>query len=97
MRLIDADKLIEEILGEENQRADQMQSERYAEMVKRQKTVDAEPVVDAHWQKHDNGNKPWTCSACGSGCLLNYESDWCLSERCPHCGAKMNGGTEKDE
>ncbi len=53
-------------------------------------TADAEPVVHAHWKMHDNGNKPWTCSSCGSGCLLNYESDWCLSESCPHCGAKMD-------
>lgn len=47
MRLIDADLLLQEINGEENQRADKLMSEWYAEMVKRQPIAyDVDKVVD---------------------------------------------------
>lgn len=42
----------------------------------------------AHWVAQ-GGEIGYICSNCGSGCLLNYESDWHESPYCPHCGAKM--------
>ena len=52
--------------------------------------ADVRPVVRAEWI--DNGMyKAPTCSNCGSGCLLNYESDYHESDFCPHCGADMRG------
>lgn len=49
-------------------------------------------LKEAHWI--DNGrDKSPTCSNCGSGCLLNYESDFHKSDYCPHCGAFMKGAT----
>lgn len=48
-----------------------------------------DPVKHGHWI--DNGpDKPPTCSRCGGGALLNYESDYHKSDACPHCGAKMD-------
>ena len=53
-------------------------------------TANVKPAVNGRWI--DNGkNKPPTCSNCGSGCLLNYESDYHESDYCPHCGAYMRG------
>ena len=50
--------------------------------------ADVRPVVRGEWI--DNGRyKAPTCSNCGSGCLLNYESDYHESDFCPHCGADM--------
>lgn len=56
-------------------------------------TLDYQPVKRGHWISHGK-NSPFTCSCCGSGCLLNYESDWHESDFCPHCGAKMNKENE---
>ena len=51
-------------------------------------TANVKPAVNGRWI--DNGkNKPPTCSNCGSGCLLNYESDYHESDYCPHCGKYM--------
>lgn len=49
-------------------------------------TVDAKPVVHAHWI---DSPWRWTCSNCGGG-----ESYWLAEEfkYCPYCGAKMDGG-----
>lgn len=52
-------------------------------------TIEAEVVRHGHWiWKGDD--KGWFCSECGSGCLLNCESDWHKSDWCPHCGCKMD-------
>lgn len=52
--------------------------------------ADVAPVVHAQWI-YRGEEKGYQCSACQSFCLLNYESDWCKSKCCPHCGAKMDG------
>lgn len=52
--------------------------------------ADVSPVVHAQWI-YRGEEKGYQCSACQSFCLLNYESDWCKSKCCPHCGAKMDG------
>lgn len=48
----------------------------------------------AHWVAQ-GGEIGYICSNCGSGCLLNYESDWHESPYCPHCGAKMEENQQK--
>lgn len=53
------------------------------------KPVDVAPVRHGHWIWHSE-ERGYLCSECGSGCLLNYESDWHKSDWCPHCGAKMD-------
>ena len=53
------------------------------------KTADVAPVRHGRWIWHSE-ERGYLCSECGSGCLLNYESDWHKSDWCPHCGAKMD-------
>lgn len=48
-------------------------------------TVDAVPVIHAHWEEEPNNERHWHCSNCGTGqdtacIIMNY---------CPHCGARM--------
>ena len=52
-------------------------------------TADVVPVRHGRWKWHSE-ERGYLCSECGSGCLLNYESDWHKSDWCPHCGAKMD-------
>ena len=51
--------------------------------------ADVVEVRHGKWEDHGRDNPP-TCSNCGSRALLNYESDYCKSSNCPHCGAKMD-------
>ena len=51
--------------------------------------ADVAPVRHGRWIWHSE-ERGYLCSECGSGCLLNYESDWHKSDWCPHCGAKMD-------
>ena len=60
-------------------------------MIHSEKAADVAPVKHGRWIWHSE-ERGYLCSECGSGCLLNYESDWHKSDWCPHCGAKMNGG-----
>ena len=53
------------------------------------KTADVFQVRHGRWIWHSE-ERGYLCSECGSGCLLNYESDWHKSDWCPHCGAKMD-------
>ena len=52
--------------------------------------ADVAPVRHGRWIWHSE-ERGYLCSECGSGCLLNYESDWHKSDWCPHCGADMRG------
>ena len=57
-------------------------------------TVDAEPVVHAHWIEDDHGCCR-NCSACGFrvGDDTSYDlyGDWKIApKRCPDCGAHMD-------
>ena len=56
--------------------------------------ADVALVVHGHWI-YRGEEKGYQCSVCQSFCLLNYESDWCASECCPHCGAKMDGDSKE--
>lgn len=54
--------------------------------------ADVEPVVHAHW-KNSNPKCPFSayCSNCRANALCDYLGDEILSDRCPNCGAKMDG------
>ena len=52
--------------------------------------ADVAQVRHGRWIWHSE-ERGYLCSECGSGCLLNYESDWHKSDWCPHCGADMRG------
>lgn len=53
--------------------------------------VDAEPVRHGHWDDSFDGITPY-CSVCGmSHNCINRTPDYC-----PHCGARMDGGTYGD-
>ena len=67
-------------------------------------TVDAEPVVHAHWEEvygyvTPGGDPVWVCSNCGKGMHVwgveasTYNRDISDSRQwvaCPNCGAKMD-------
>lgn len=58
--------------------------------IRRLPTIDAEPVVHAHWKNRKYRGiassewfNEWNCSKCGgSGCIRD--------KYCKHCGAEMN-------
>ena len=60
------------------------------------KTVEAEPVVHAHWEFVDFTSPNLQCSVCGGlapmDCCGDYHSE--RTKRCPECGAHMDEKTE---
>lgn len=63
------------------------------EVLKDCTTIEAKPVVHAHWiSKNDHGYEwVFVCSNCG------YVDGYPFNDRhnyCPNCGAKMDGGIE---
>lgn len=100
MRLIDADKLLNKSITVENVNS----TGRTKIMVDRNDidnapTIDAEPVVHAHWIKlDDNGRElaiPY-CSQCLHLPLRNNGYAIELTDYCPHCGAKMDEEAERE-
>ena len=99
MRPIDADKFQEFI--RENC-ADSL-VELWCELVRRQPTIEAVPVVHGEWEECDwlaydwNGEcvrypkKAMKCSNCSNA--FKKELLW-KHNFCPNCGAKMKGGVE---
>ena len=62
-------------------------------------TVDAVEVVHARWVKEWNREhlfKICYCSACKKGANKDVHDEYILSDYCPHCGAKMDGGNEDE-
>lgn len=62
-------------------------------------TIESEPVkhgrwVDLYGGKYDN--HLYECSECKGKALYYYAAGQLLSDYCPHCGAKMDGGAEND-
>ena len=59
--------------------------------ITKQPAVDAEPVQHGHWDDSFDGITPY-CSVCGmSHNCINRTPDYC-----PHCGARMDGGTKEN-
>lgn len=101
MRLIDADKHIAYLTEKRNVCADfddvlnVMAYEIAIKEIKAADTIDAEPVVHAHWEDDGSGHDDMICSHCGEY-LATDEDGWTFdelknwsSEYCPWCGAKM--------
>ena len=63
-----------------------------------QPSVEAAPVVHGRWVKENvvlTSNPPqyqWHCSECGR--LTHWFTDEVLTNYCPTCGAKMDGGED---
>ena len=93
MRLIDADKLVRDIKLAERSMVEHppgmfaMSTQAAIDAINIQRTVDAEPVVHAHWIEtdcfDDYGNRFASCSNCGK-----WETVW--DKYCRECGAKMD-------
>lgn len=62
-------------------------------------TVEAKPVVHAHWKYYwdcNCDNYSYCCSNCGKDALTKEETmyDQVLTEFCPYCGAQMEEAVE---
>ena len=87
MRLIDADKFEEFI----RQNCSDSLVDLWCELVRRQPTIEAVPVVHGEWVPHNRMVRSplvmnYACSVCGK--------DGKQTSFCPNCGAKMKGGAE---
>ena len=68
-------------------------------------TIEAEPVKHGRWVDRFNGkyaNQLYECSECKGLALYMIEPDsgvWiqALSNACPHCRAKMDGGADHED
>lgn len=93
MRLTDADALADRLdalaYDDWNQGASVSWADAFkvfAEMVRDEIAVDAEPVRRGHWELSPfDGN--WTCSKCGN---KPYHSNMRNMNYCPNCGCKMD-------
>lgn len=54
-------------------------------------TIDAAPVVHGRWKYGDDVDL--ICSECGGDALSDWTCQQICTKYCPHCGAKMDGGT----
>ena len=103
MRLIDGDKVekyFEECSDKEFPYHDEYSCGLFdayssaSEYIDSCETVDAEPVVHAHWFLLDEcSNAGVYCSHCHKKCFTEkawYANIKQKSERCPHCGAHMD-------
>ena len=91
-RFIDANNLIEEIREErcyncrnfKDMKCDYCGTADYIYMIEDMPTVEARPVVHAHWKHH------MQCSECG-------QVDITEPNFCPYCGAQMDEKEDKHE
>lgn len=87
MRLIDADKLME------NKFKNDISYNAFCNLVKRQPSIDA--VKHGRWKEVSDdmyaGGGAWICSSCHYG--FSWEAYSLIPEEkyCPHCGARMDG------
>lgn len=59
------------------------------EVIDKQPTIEAKPVVSARWKLDSVIDSPY-CSNCGKEALRDYFEDEVRSNYCPHCGAQMD-------
>lgn len=88
MRLIDADKAKEVIST--NYPSGRMALVNF--IIDHQPTVEAEPVVHAHWELSPLPGRPLraVCSWCGAEGLLSYNMHDAVMYYCHKCGARMD-------
>lgn len=96
--LIDRKELLQKIWEQGQEYSIPYSQTSYAEvMVGVAPTVDAAPVVHGKWEfpiftDNDDGLDPRVkCSECGG-----VEAAFARWKYCPNCGAKMDGGNEKN-
>ena len=104
MRLIDADALCDKIDNEmqEYDAYDSCQAKIVSGLLGAEKlvwempTIEAEPVKHGRWV-YDENNMEYSCSEClhEAHVTVNRVYTYLLTDYCPNCGAKMQGG--KDE
>ena len=108
MRLIDADKLIEELRKDKasvysyvfchvGSDAEDSLLNDIEQMIENQPTIEAVPVVHGGWIfKFDGpyGRERAYCSACGNRSGIGGIESNQRKPYCPNCGAKMKGGKE---
>lgn len=86
MRLIDADKLKEDMTKRQIEKRDLNAS--FFAVINEQPTVEAEPVRHGHWEYVDapvfgNPYGSYKCDCCGNS--MAHKTNYC-----PNCGAKMD-------
>lgn len=100
MRLVDADKYKEELLSgymaataENDERAVAAYEDALG-CLDSAPTIEAEPVVHAHWEWVADLERPGIRTLSCSHC---HGKRWAHEEHkyCPHCGAKMDEDTEE--
>lgn len=91
-RLIDADALKNDILKSAvmiDDRGIQTGYEIAIELIKRQPTIDAEPVRHGKWIWNDKCRR--VCSVCENPVAFMLSRDgWHEGKYCPNCGARMD-------
>ena len=62
------------------------------QVILKQPTIEAEPVRHGEWLHLEH--MKYRCSACERACYVATIMNEPSFEYCPHCGAKMDGGSE---
>lgn len=86
MRLIDADAF-QKFIEKQDESTDYERC-RFEEWLEQQPTIEAKPVVHAHWRKW--GCEGTVCSNCYGRVLYECDEQEKKSKYCPHCGAQMD-------
>ena len=102
MRLIDADKLKQNVLDWEdcyNGFSDAYEKARIIDEIDAQPTIDAEPTRHGKWKEYQRLEanivgelQSAECSVCGRYHTTPYMHSYDYYEYCPWCGAKMDEG-----
>ena len=102
MRLIDADALLEEMVGiTDGWLKPPKDWKWYEDSVRNAPTIEAEPVKHGQWMESKIGDIK--CAECGAfaleavtGCLVNRHYESVRSKYCPNCGARMTKEGEEE-
>lgn len=94
-RLIEAEALYKKVLESHVTNIDgysYINHNRVLKMIDNEPTVEAKPVVHAHWQKYDDSEFCY-CSYCGKPSAEDDNVSW--HGYCPICGATMDEELER--
>lgn len=93
-RLIEAEALYKKVLESHVTNIDgysYINHNRVLKMIDNEPTVEAKPVVHAHWERYPDCGVT-KCSNCGWSIEECWDSKWC-----PECGAQMDECEDKNE
>ena len=101
MRLIDADRLVADVMGDMDGFDETIDDfcgtyGQILDWIKNAPTIDAVPVAHGQWELGTvepgyltpGGNRPWICSECGQ--VISWGIGKPKANYCPNCGAKMD-------